>query len=319
MKRKKYYIGIDGGGTHTKAVAVTRDGTVVCRAEGDTINFNSIGFDKAKENLEAILETMTQSIPEDEIDGLFIGCSALDFEADTAVTKAILGKFQFIDAKMNSDLFIALYGYSLNADGVLVISGTGSMGIARDYEGNIYTCGGWGYGVGDEGSAYDIAVRGINAAVRYYDGIGPHTKLYEALLEHYHLQCPKELIQEIYQPELNRKKIAGFAVTVTACAEVGDAIAKKILCEAAYSLAEIADSLIRKTGIRTGVGIYGGVFEHAGMVKERFVDIMHQKYPGLPIEYPYLLPEIGAAIMAMQEKGIEITEEIRKKLNTYCT
>lgn len=318
MTGKKYFIGIDGGGTYTKAVAVTGDGAVVCHEKGDTINFYSAGFEQAEYNLKAVLDKVTEQLPKEEIAYLFIGCSALDTEAEQEQTRRLLGPYSNIESKMNSDLYIALCGYAIDAPGILIISGTGSMGIARDAKGGLHTCGGWGYGIGDEGSAYDIAVKGINAAICYYDGIGEETILGEAVLKHYRLKHLKELIEEIYQPELNRKKIAGFAVEVSACALQGDRVARNILKGAAGSLADIADSLIKSTGVQEGIGIYGGVFENCGMVKDYFINILHAKYPGLKISYPRLCPELGAAFAAMKEKNIEITEAMIKKAESAC-
>lgn len=317
MENEKYFIGIDGGGTYTKAIALTKDGTVACHVSGDTINFNSVSFEEARENLMQILDRVTDTVPYEDIDSIFIGCSALDREAPPELTRKILGRYGDIHATMDSDLYIALCGYSADSAGILVISGTGSMGIAKDASGRLYTCGGWGYGIGDEGSAYDIAVKGINAAVRYHDGLGKKTCLCEALLEHYHLQDPKELIPAVYQPELNRKKIASFAVEVTACAEAGDDAAVGILEKAATDLADIADSLIQQSHIRTGVGIYGGVFENSAMVRERFITILRERYPGLPVSFPRLLPEIGAAVAAMKEMNIRLTDAAIKRLSVY--
>ena len=43
----KYYLGIDGGGTRTTAAVSDENGNVLFKAVGKSINFYSVGFEKA--------------------------------------------------------------------------------------------------------------------------------------------------------------------------------------------------------------------------------------------------------------------------------
>lgn len=62
------------------------------------------------------------------------------------------------------DVYMALYGLTKGEEGILLISGTGSMGVAIDKDTNLHTVGGWGRPTNDNGSGYYIAVEGIKAA-----------------------------------------------------------------------------------------------------------------------------------------------------------
>ena len=66
---------------------------------------------------------------------------------------------------MKSDAFMALYGLTRGSAGVLIISGTGSMGIGIDKDKRIHEVGGWGRPTLDGGSAYSFGVMGINEAI----------------------------------------------------------------------------------------------------------------------------------------------------------
>ena len=48
----KYYLGIDGGGTRTTAAVSDENGNVLFKAVGKSINFYSVGMEKARENLK---------------------------------------------------------------------------------------------------------------------------------------------------------------------------------------------------------------------------------------------------------------------------
>ena len=51
----KYYLGIDGGGTRTTAAVSDENGNVLFKAVGKSINFYSVGMEKARENLENVI------------------------------------------------------------------------------------------------------------------------------------------------------------------------------------------------------------------------------------------------------------------------
>jgi N-acetylglucosamine kinase len=69
-----------------------------------------------------------------------------------------------------NDALIALVGGLGQARGIVAIAGTGSIIFGRNSQGCTKRVGGWGNILGDEGSAYSIAVQGMQAALRAYDG-----------------------------------------------------------------------------------------------------------------------------------------------------
>ena len=56
--------------------------------------------------------------------------------------------------------------------GLAVVAGTGSIAFALDRAGKDARAGGWGYLLGDEGSAFRLGLLGLRAACRAADGIG---------------------------------------------------------------------------------------------------------------------------------------------------
>jgi N-acetylglucosamine kinase-like BadF-type ATPase len=70
------------------------------------------------------------------------------------------------------DAAIALSGATASGNGILVISGTGSMAWGRNAKGESARAGGWGYVFGDEGSAFDIVRQAVRAALRMEEGWG---------------------------------------------------------------------------------------------------------------------------------------------------
>lgn len=316
MNDLKFYVGIDGGGTYTKAVLVSSKGDIFDWAQGGTINYYSVPFDEARKNLEIVLNRLTDRVDIESISRVFIGCSALEGRADAETTKRLMGRYSHIPADMDSDIYVALFGHTFGKAGAMIISGTGSMCISIDAYGRLRTCGGWGYAFGDEGSAYAIATDGLRYASKMADGRAEKTMLYEKMLEFYGISEPYSLIEKIYTPTLNRKEVAAFAVAVAECAENGDAVCTAILEKAADELVLLAKTLIEATEGCGDIAIYGGVLQNNRLVRERFTERLGIEYPAVEISFPRVLPQFGAVAAAMEADGI-LTDEIVEKLCYY--
>ena len=74
----RIFIGVDGGGTKTKAIAINENGAVLGRNTGGGINFYTIPMDKARQTLKDILDGLIAQVNIPGYDSLYIGMSALD-------------------------------------------------------------------------------------------------------------------------------------------------------------------------------------------------------------------------------------------------
>src|SRR5207244_3703467 len=115
------------------------------------------------------------------------------------------------------------------ASGIAIVAGTGSstFGVAPD--GRTGTAGGWGYLLGDEGSAYAVGREALRAVGHAADGHGRPTALTATVSAHLRLAQPRDLITAIYQSASPRTTIADLAPLVAEAARAGDAVATEIL------------------------------------------------------------------------------------------
>ena len=147
-----YYLGIDGGGTKTVAVVKDEKGNIVITASGSTINFYSVGYENARINLSDLMNKIKAETKIDSFAGAFIGCSALDCEADEEMIRKLCGGIINADKiRMHSDVYIALKAVESDICPCVAICGTGSIATGEDADGNTYVTGGWGHILGDEG------------------------------------------------------------------------------------------------------------------------------------------------------------------------
>ena len=294
----RYYLGVDGGGTKTAFCAVGEDGSKQ-KWVGRPMNYRT-------QDKETVLRSFLEDIgalriPPEEIVSLAIGDPSIDDVPDSpeacAFQAALKESFPHAVLTIRSDTYMALYGVCGDKDdGAIVISGTGSMAMAR-IRGEIRICGGWGRVTADEGSAFFIATEGIRSALHDADGMGPKTSLRPSLLSAYSCKTPRELISRFYRPDTD---IASFAQTVHACARKGDAESLRILKEAAGLLARQVSALFSAKTVKVPIGIYGSVLTRNEIVRSEFRRQIREYLPNARVVLPAWSPEEAAVALAEQ-------------------
>ena len=300
---QKLLIGIDGGGTHSTAVAAYPDGRIAAVAYGGGLNFHNVGVEIVRQRLEEMVAELCRSAG-GEAEEVCVGMSALDAQADEAtLAKFTTGAFRAGQLDLQSDAYIALMGFTLGQPGMIVICGTGSMLLMLDAQGRQHAAGGWGYLLGDAGSGYTLAREGLLAAIDHAEGLGPATPLLADALAFFHAQEPRGMIDRIYAPDATPDQLAGFARCVLQRAQEGDVAASELLARNMKRLARHAASLIAKAPEAGCVGLYGGVFEHSGLARELFTGELTRLVPETRVqrlEYP---PELGALIHLLKKRN----------------
>lgn len=230
-----YVAGVDAGGSKTLAVVVDERGREVGRGLSGSANYHTIGVDQAaahvREALEVAIHAANGSLP---LAGLWIGIAGVDRADDCDLW---LPRLQPLAAsvRLTNDAELILSALP-GGVGVGLIAGTGSIAFGRDPSGGIVRAGGWGYLMGDEGSGYDIARQALRAAARAADGRGPETALLEAMMNHWGVESPYDLIGSVYAaPDV--ATLARLASMTLATARAGDPEAQRIVALAADELA----------------------------------------------------------------------------------
>ena len=293
----KYYLGIDGGGTKTTAAVSDKSGKVLLKSVGKSINFYSVGMEKARENLKNVITDIYKNIGEIEFEGVFIGCSALDNEADEETISALCDGI--INAKrigMNSDVYVALASSGEDKCRIVAICGTGSIVTGIDENGDVKTKGGWGHIFGDEGSAYSIAVNSLKACAMLYDE-GEITPLVKKAEEFFEVGDFREAIDKIYSPETTKDVLAKFSVKVSEIAEE-DFVAKTVIINEAHFFSKTVLALLNEMKNCTLLSLYGGVFQNNQLFRNSFIEDVKEFHSDLKIEMLTLPPEEGALKIA---------------------
>ncbi len=292
-----YYLGIDGGGTKT-TVAVGDENGLIFKQIGKSINFYSVGMDAARANLQSVIGEVESVIDTDKFESVFIGCSALDGEADNELIERLCsGIINTGKIKMNSDVFIALESLNGAECPCVAVCGTGSMAIGRDADANTFVTGGWGHIIGDEGSAYAIAADALRLCCKQSDK-GESTRLVHSANEFFGVTDFRKVIDIIYSPETTKDVIASFSSNVGALANCGDEAAIYILNNQALQFADTVMILLEKIRFCDVLGLFGGLFENSKVFKAAFCSRIAEAYPDLTISQISIPPEESALKLA---------------------
>lgn len=319
-KTQKNYLsgellcGIDGGGSITKVVVCNLEGEILHSFQAETINHYGAGTSKAYKNFAFISEELLSEfacLP----GSIFVGNSALDSRAEDSLVQEIT-QGVFLESKVvfHSDVYVALMGFTLGNPGAVLISGTGSMACGIDAEGVYHTAGGWGQILGDEGSAYHMALKGIKAAIRAYDGLSGTTQLTARLMRYFKLENMPDIIEKIYNPPLEKSLIAAFAVEVAVAADEGDTVAKAILENQAEWLYKLALVITNKCKTQN-LGYYGSVLTKNKTIRTLLAAKLAKH--SIKLQVPLFKPEIGALIGAFYDSDIRVSDEVISNLRRY--
>lgn len=258
-----YVLGIDAGGTKTRALLADETGRVVAAASGGGANLRTHGELGVEKVLHAIVEEVESSAGT-RAEAIALGIAGADRPDDHAVLRDILRRIGFRSrVVVTNDARVAFVAGSTRRVGLALVCGTGSIAWGRNASGEVARAGGWGWHVGDEGSGFWIGEKALRASLRAYDGRGRATALEAAVLAHFGLARMDELVRTVYDREYPRHEVALFSVRVADEARRGDSVAREILAQAAEELVSAAKSVaarLRLAGTDHDVVLSGGTF-----------------------------------------------------------
>ncbi len=172
-------------------------------------------------------------------------------------------------------------GAFAGAPGVVLAVGTGAVALAFDPDrGRVRTFDGAGALLGDEGGAFWIGRHAIRAALAADEGRGPATALGAAVVDA--LGPLDGLAARLHEQPRAVDSIAWIAPIALDVAEGGDAVATRLLDDAADRLATTAAAAVRFLGVAV-VGITGRVVENGGPLRSRLDARLRSLVPGVSV------------------------------------
>ena len=321
----QYFLGIDGGQSHTTALVADAGGRVLGTGHAGASNHT-----RAPGGRERLTNAVNQAVGAAlRQAGLLEAETVRRFEfasAYLALTGVPEDKIAVVNEllraeylKVDHDAPGALAGAHAGQPGVIVLAGTGSVACGEAVGAHGERCfvrvGGRGYLFADEGSAFAIARLALALALRRADRADGVDALQLALLEHFARPALTSISEDVYAEAISRDQLAGFAAQVAALAERGEASARTIIDQAADDLAELAEAVTARLPSPRPLDIsyHGGVFNSPRLFAQ-FTAALARRLPRARLVAPRFGAAVGALLLAYRQAGQEITPRLLAQL-----
>ncbi len=288
-----FFAGVDGGGTRTSVICRTAEGVLIGQKTFGPFNLNGIGKDAFCLLLDQIIEYLKSL---GTCLGVCIGASGVDNSLLQDIAKDAFSKAG-IKLRLLSDYEIAHAGAFGGEEGIIAISGTGSVCYGRTRDGRCARSGGWGHLIGDGGSAYGLGRDALCAVARDIDGCSEHTVLTSMLSERKGLVDQNTIISYVYSND--KRAVSSLSPIVEEACSAGDPVAMRILEDNAKDL--VSDVLAvsdRLALTRCRIVLLGGLLENDTCFRKCFIRLLGQSRPTLEVVEPLHNAAEGALLEA---------------------
>jgi glucosamine kinase len=294
-------VGIDGGGTRARAVALDEEGRELARSIGPAgivdAREPATAARAAAELTRAVMAAAGTPPP---AAALCCGLAGAGQPAERqAVHAALLTQNVAHRVLVTGDAEAATADAFGDGAGVLLIAGTGSVAWACVPGRQPVRVGGWGRLLGDEGSGYAIGLAALRGVLHALDGRSRPTSLGTAISDTLQIDDPAALVA--WAARAAKADIAALAPLVLQAADRGDAAAQRVRSHALRELTRLARTAARRARLRPpDVALSGGLIDPGGPLRAP-LEALLQAHPLRATILPRQVDAArGAARLALQ-------------------
>lgn len=310
------FVGMDAGGTKTRVVYSTTRESAPLVLEGPGINLKRDGLQKSAATCLALIgEVMAQlavALDAAYRPVLCAGIAGAGRKGDRKAFQSMLaaGLPPGSTIYLLTDAEIAYFAAHGEESGILIVTGTGSIILAKTAEGEFDRAGGWGYLLGDEAGGYQLGRQALAAVAHAMDG-GPATLLQQLLAERFDVTSPDALVAHTYAPDT---VIQHHAPLLLEAAAADDAVAIQILDDQFEALAnQLAWLLGLHPDITLRLAHVGGLRNNA-FYRKRLQSTLSSRFPGLSFHDAAITPADAALHIA--QHGIAPNDPLQPALRS---
>ena len=296
-----YIVGVDGGASKTIALIATESGKIVGRGRSESSNYQNVGAGSAGEAIRLAVESAlnTAHLTRKDLAIAVVALAGIDSSKDITEARRFT-RLANIAAQsfVTHDSVSALYAATQGQPGIIVNSGTGSFAAGINASGKYARAGGWGYLIGDEGSAFDIGRMALALSFKMLDGRVKPSRLQNVIRKHFHVSSLEDALTSVYPAKVD--DIARIAPIVARLAST-DSTCRRILDSAGLELGELACVIARKLDMTQGtfpIVTTGGGFKSGRYLVRSFSARIKRECPRAAISILRTEPARGALMLA---------------------
>lgn len=308
------YLGLDGGGSKTRGVILSKEGRVAAAAKSGGTAFVGPPPPEVRSMVRALRDDLLRKAGASikDVDYCVAGMNGVDFADELEEQKRGIGEALGLEAgklALVNDAIVALWGASSSPAAVLLQHGSGITSALRPDYGQERL-----FDHLDSGKLFDIRHEAIKLVARMIDGRAAVSGLKRDVLEHAGIRDENEYSEAVFRGRIDWRLRAGLAEVVYRAYERGDPGAKDLIDRALADYALSAKAMVDKTGSDSAEIIFsGGVIDN--MPDElwgKLVSAGRACCPASTVRRPMLAPEVGAGLMAAFRAGNDPAAFYRK-------
>lgn len=305
----QYFLGLDAGGSKTRAVIIDENSQIKGEAIGGPANYHNIGLSQVAKNVyRTIAEVLSKSyLKESDVTWTAIGIASCDSPKDHEALHKIFTSDQmaFLSKRLTlvNDTKIGLY-CGTTPPGIVTVAGTGCNVYGVNSHGEEAFAGNWGHFLGDRGSGYQLGKWMFQTVVGAYDGIEVPTLLTQKLASRIDVASAADIQDWYVETNPSIHEISDFAPLVIEAAEEGDETAKSILDKTVAELGRALRAVVVRLKMENEynrIVVIGGLFE-SKYFRALFEGHVTALITRVRIVKPLVSAAVGAAIMAKEER-----------------
>ncbi|KAA9161855.1 N-acetylglucosamine kinase [Amycolatopsis acidicola] len=165
----RFVVGVDAGGTSTRALAVSADGTVLGSGRSGGANPNSQPPAEAVAHVAEAIGSALTGLDPYEANACVVGMAGTAKLTDRTVAalyEATWERLGLSGVVVLTDAEVAFASGTTARDGTVLVAGTGSIAGRIRGRRMVSTAGGYGWLLGDEGSAYWLGREAVRTTLR---------------------------------------------------------------------------------------------------------------------------------------------------------
>ncbi len=297
MNPQFLFVGMDAGGTKTR---VAYSSTIMEKPnylDGPGINLKRDGIAASAASCIIFLQQALASQSDVCIPIMYAGIAGAGRKKEREALQREIKTCMPAEGRIviYTDAEIAYFAALGKKSGILLITGTGTIFLAKTPEGSFVRAGGWGYLLGDEAGGYQLGRAGLAAVARALDG-GPATEMQQILQQQTGITSSDELITYTYAPDT---VIQHTAPLVLQAAEAGDTVALNILDTQLGALTnQLTWLLNRYPDISLSLAHIGGL-SNSDFYRRRLMAQFQAAFPDLEFKPVSTSPADAALQMAL--------------------
>ncbi len=298
-------VGVDGGGTHTRAMVTDEAGTQLATADGVGSAVKAGEVERSADTIASTIEAAVRGAPGEDIRVrlVCVGVAGVGREDERRdLHAALVTRGVSDEVLVVTDAEIALEDAFGDGAGVLLIAGTGSICFGRGPAGALARCGGWGPVIGDEGSGAWLGRRTLGVVTAAFDGRENETGLISAILSATGVSSVDALIP--WAAHATAAQLAALAPSIMDTARGGDLRANALVTlgveELALHVRTLARQLFVDERATVPLALSGGLIHKGTLVRKRLEARLRSMVPGAVLHGDEVLPVRGAIKRALR-------------------